>query len=67
MATLTNERGHIGASAISLQRRLDAMAAMGGADVDAVRRDELAGLLAAGTPSGAGAAPGTGGVGGGAR
>lgn len=26
MATLTNERGHIGASAISLQRRLDAMA-----------------------------------------
>ena len=30
MATLTNERGHIGASAISLQRRLDAMASMGG-------------------------------------
>jgi alkylation response protein AidB-like acyl-CoA dehydrogenase len=32
MATLTNERGHIGASAIGLQRRLDAMAAMGGGD-----------------------------------
>ncbi len=48
MATLTNERGHIGASAISLQRRLDAMAAMGGGALDAVRRDELASLLARG-------------------
>ena len=28
MAMLTNERGHIGASAIGLERRLDAMAAM---------------------------------------
>ena len=47
MATLTNERGHIGASAISLQRRLDAMAALPGAD-DALARQELAGLLARG-------------------
>ncbi|HEV3226066.1 MAG TPA: acyl-CoA dehydrogenase family protein [Acidimicrobiales bacterium] len=47
MATLTNERGHIGASAISLQRRLDGVAALGG-DLDAVRRDDLAGLIARG-------------------
>jgi alkylation response protein AidB-like acyl-CoA dehydrogenase len=46
MATLTNERGHIGASAISLRRRLDAMAAMASDDV--VARQELAGLLARG-------------------
>jgi alkylation response protein AidB-like acyl-CoA dehydrogenase len=52
MATLTNERGHIGASAISLQRRLDAMAAMGKAStgaMDPVARDALAGLVARGT------------------
>ena len=48
MATLTNERGHIGASAISLQRRLDAMASMGGGDVDPVQRDELARLIGRG-------------------
>jgi alkylation response protein AidB-like acyl-CoA dehydrogenase len=48
MATLTNERGHIGASAISLQRRLDAMAALGGDALDPVRRDELATLIARG-------------------
>jgi alkylation response protein AidB-like acyl-CoA dehydrogenase len=47
MATLTNERGHIGASTIALQRRLDAMAALGG-ELDGVHRDELAGLLARG-------------------
>src|SRR5207249_309207 len=47
MATLTNERGHIGASTISLQRRLDSMAALGGG-LDEVRRDELAGLIARG-------------------
>ena len=35
MATLTNERGHIGASTISLQRRLEAWADLGG-DLDAV-------------------------------
>jgi alkylation response protein AidB-like acyl-CoA dehydrogenase len=47
MATLTNERGHIGASTISLQRRLDSMASLGGG-LDAVRRDELASLIAQG-------------------
>ncbi len=47
MATLTNERGHIGASTISLQRRLDSMAALGGG-LDAVHRDELAALVARG-------------------
>ena len=47
MATLTNERGHIGASAISLQRRLDAMLA-GGVGFDAVARDRLGSLLARG-------------------
>ncbi len=47
MATLTNERGHIGASTISLQRRLDSMVELGGG-LDAVHRDELAGLLARG-------------------
>jgi alkylation response protein AidB-like acyl-CoA dehydrogenase len=48
MATLTNERGHIGASAISLQRRLDAMSSMAEGDVDPVRRDELAALVGRG-------------------
>jgi alkylation response protein AidB-like acyl-CoA dehydrogenase len=48
MATLTNERGHIGASAISLQRRLDSMAAMGHGELDPVRRDELASLVTRG-------------------
>ncbi|MEY2432143.1 MAG: hypothetical protein QOC92_1868 [Acidimicrobiaceae bacterium] len=47
MATLTNERGHIGASTISLQRRLDGMAALGGG-LDAVHRDELTALVARG-------------------
>jgi alkylation response protein AidB-like acyl-CoA dehydrogenase len=48
MATLTNERGHIGASAISLSRRLDAMAALGGADISAIERDRIAELLGRG-------------------
>ena len=47
MATLTNERGHIGSAGISLARRLDAIAAMDGAD-DAVARDRLAELVARG-------------------
>ena len=47
MATLTNERGHIGSAGISLARRLDAIAAMEGAE-DAVTRDRLAELLARG-------------------
>ena len=48
MATLTNERGHIGASAISLQRRLDAMADAAPVPTSAVARNELGGLLARG-------------------
>jgi alkylation response protein AidB-like acyl-CoA dehydrogenase len=48
MATLTNERGHIGASAISLQRRLDSMASMGDGGLDAVTRDELVQLIGRG-------------------
>jgi alkylation response protein AidB-like acyl-CoA dehydrogenase len=47
MATLTNERGHIGASTISLQRRLDSIAGLGGG-LDAVQRDELSSLIAQG-------------------
>jgi len=47
MATLTNERGHIGSAGISLGRRLDAIASMQGAE-DAVRRDRLAELVARG-------------------
>ena len=47
MATLTNERGHIGSAGISLARRLDAIASMQGAD-DAVSRDRLAALVARG-------------------
>ncbi len=48
MSALTNERGYIGASGISLQRRLDAMLAMGG-DLDAIAADELAALWMRGT------------------
>jgi alkylation response protein AidB-like acyl-CoA dehydrogenase len=47
MATLTNERGSIGAAQIAMQRRLDAMIAMGG-DLDAIARDQLTSLLARG-------------------
>jgi alkylation response protein AidB-like acyl-CoA dehydrogenase len=49
MAVLTNERGHIGASVIGLERRLAAMAAMGaGRELDDVQRQALAGLLSRG-------------------
>jgi alkylation response protein AidB-like acyl-CoA dehydrogenase len=44
MATLTNERGFIGASAISLARRLDAV----GVPADPVRRDAVMRLLTTG-------------------
>jgi alkylation response protein AidB-like acyl-CoA dehydrogenase len=47
MATLTNERGYIGSAGISLARRLDAIAALEGADDD-VTRDRLAELVARG-------------------
>ena len=47
MATLTNERGYIGSAGISLARRLDAIAGLGGAD-DAVTRDRLAELVTRG-------------------
>ena len=47
MVTLTNERGSIGAASIGMQRRLDALAAMGG-DLDPVSRDALADLLVGG-------------------
>ena len=48
MATLTNERGHIGASAISLQRRVDELASMADRPLDAVERDALAELVTRG-------------------
>ena len=48
MATLTSERGHIGASIIGLERRLEQIAAMGDGDLGAVERDRLALLLSAG-------------------
>ncbi len=47
MATLTNERGYIGSAGISLARRLDAIASLGGAD-DAVTKDRLTELVARG-------------------
>ena len=47
MATLTNERGHIGSAGIALARRLDSIAAMNGAD-DPVAKDRLAALVARG-------------------
>jgi alkylation response protein AidB-like acyl-CoA dehydrogenase len=48
MATLTNERGHIGSAGISLARRLDALAALGGTTDDPVAADRLAALVARG-------------------
>ncbi len=49
MAVLTSERGHIGTAAISLERRLASIAAMADdRELDAVRRDRLADLLARG-------------------
>jgi alkylation response protein AidB-like acyl-CoA dehydrogenase len=44
MATLTNERGHIGSAGISLARRLDAIAGLSGAD-SAITKDRLAALV----------------------
>ncbi len=48
MSALTNERGYIGASGISLKRRLDSMLAMGG-DLPPLERQQLAGLWSRGT------------------
>ncbi len=50
MAVLTNERGHIGASVIGLERRLESIAALGrGSGLDAARRERLVTLLSQGT------------------
>jgi len=50
MAVLTSERGHIGTSVISLERRLESMARLAeGRSLDPVERDRLAALLAVGT------------------
>ncbi|HVA76145.1 MAG TPA: acyl-CoA dehydrogenase family protein [Acidimicrobiales bacterium] len=51
MATLTNERGHIGSASISLRRRLDRMTADlagAGSNGSAVARDRVTALLARG-------------------
>ncbi|NBR00361.1 MAG: acyl-CoA dehydrogenase [Actinobacteria bacterium] len=49
MAVLTNERGHIGASIIGLERRIDQMAALGrGRGLDESRRQQLAQLMSRG-------------------
>jgi alkylation response protein AidB-like acyl-CoA dehydrogenase len=49
MAVLTSERGHIGTAVIGLERRLASMAALAqGRELDPVRRDRLAALLATG-------------------
>ncbi len=49
MAVLTNERGHIGASVIGLERRLEAMARMAeGRELGPVERDRLTALLSRG-------------------
>ena len=49
MAVLTNERGHIGASIIGLERRIDQMAALGrGRGLDMMRRQQLAQLMSRG-------------------
>jgi hypothetical protein len=45
MATLTNERGHIGSSSISMRRRLDRMAADLKGVTDPVARDRVVKLL----------------------
>lgn len=50
MAVLTNERGHIGASVIGLERRLESIAALGrGRGLDSSRKDQLVSLLSQGT------------------
>ena len=48
MATLTNERGHIGASAISLQRRIDGLSRLGDHGIGPVQRDQLVELVGRG-------------------
>lgn len=49
MAVLTNERGHIGASIIGLERRIDQMATLGrGRGLDESRRQQLAQLMSRG-------------------
>jgi alkylation response protein AidB-like acyl-CoA dehydrogenase len=49
MAVLTSERGHIGASVIGLERRVEAMARLAeGTTLDPTQRQRLAGLLARG-------------------
>ena len=49
MAVLTNERGHIGASIIGLERRIDQMSALGrGRGLDESRRQQLAQLMSRG-------------------
>ena len=48
MSALTNERGYIGASGISLKRRLDAMLSPG-ASLDPLQRQQLVALWARGT------------------
>ena len=49
MAVLTNERGHIGASVIGLERRLESMARIAdGRDLNAVQRQSLAQLISRG-------------------
>ena len=49
MAVLTNERGHIGASIIGLERRIEQMAALGrGRGLDTTQRQNLAGLVSRG-------------------
>ncbi len=48
MATLTNERGSIGAAQIGMQRRLDAMVALGAGELGPVERDRLVQLVVRG-------------------
>ena len=49
MAVLTNERGHIGASVIGLERRIETMARIAeGRSLDPLQRQQLAALLARG-------------------
>lgn len=49
MSALTNERGYIGASGISLQRRLDSMLRLGAERLDPVQRQRLVELWIRGT------------------